>query len=144
MDDYLGGYHTTIGQTVYVADGWDSSDPDDRWLTLRHERVHLRQFRRFTLVGMATAYLLLPLPAGLAWCRAWFERQAYAESIRAAAELHGLDHVRVGRFRDSIVEQFTGAGYGWMWPFRGAVERWYEQVLATLQPKGAPWPETQA
>jgi hypothetical protein len=134
MRDYLDGYHTTIGQTVYVTAGWDDRDPEDRWQVLRHERVHLRQFRRYTPVGMALAYLLLPLPVGLAWCRARMEMTAYAESIRAAAEVHGRDHVASGRFRDGVVAQFTGPAYGFMWPFRKAIERWYDRVLATLPP----------
>jgi hypothetical protein len=33
------------------------------------------------------------VPVGLAWFRAHFEKQGYAESIRAAAEVHGLAHV---------------------------------------------------
>jgi hypothetical protein len=31
-----------------------------------------------------------------------------------------------------VIEQFTGPSYGWMWPFRRSVERWYDDVLATL------------
>jgi hypothetical protein len=25
-----------------------------------------------------------------------------------------------------------GPSYGWMWPFRRSVERWYDQVLASI------------
>jgi hypothetical protein len=31
------------------------------------------------------------------------------------------------------VERFTGGDYGWMWPFRGHVERWYDAVLSELE-----------
>jgi hypothetical protein len=81
---------------------------------------------------MAVLYLLVPLPMGLAWFRAHFEKQAYAESIRAAAEVWGPDHPRRPEFRRHVIEQFTGAAYGWMWPFRRGLERWYDQVLASL------------
>jgi hypothetical protein len=130
---YLDSYHTTIGRTIYVTGNWDTMSRDQRYMLLRHEAMHLRQFRRFTLVGMAFLYLLVPLPFGLAWFRARFEREAYAETVRAAAEVHGLAHVRAPAFRDHIIEQFTGPSYGWMWPFRASLERWYEGVLATLQ-----------
>src|SRR5262249_53496781 len=87
MRAYLDSYQTTIGRTVYVTADWDDRDETDRYVTLRHEAVHLRQFRTYTLPGMALLYVLLPLPMGLAWFRAHFEKQAYAESIRAAAEV---------------------------------------------------------
>jgi hypothetical protein len=136
MRSYLGSYQTTIGRTVYVTADWDDRDPDERYVTLRHEAIHLRQFRRFTLPGMALLYLLLPLPMGLAWCRAYFEKEAYAESVRAAAEVWGPEFPRRDAYRRHVIAQFTGAAYGWMWPFRGDVERWYDEVLATLAPHG--------
>lgn len=132
MRGYLDSYQTTIRRTIYVTADWDDRDPLDRYVTLRHEAVHLRQFRRWTLPGMAILYVLLPLPMGLAWCRARFEQEAYAESIRAAAEVWGPDAPRDPAFRARIVEQFTGASYGWMWPFRASVERWYDRVLAEV------------
>jgi len=69
---------------------------------------------------------------GLAYGRARLEQEAYAESIRAAAEVWGNDAVRNPEYRNYVIEQFTGASYGWMWPFRRSLERWYDQILATL------------
>jgi hypothetical protein len=135
MRSYLDGYQTTIGYTIYVTPDWYDLDPTERWATLRHERVHLRQFRRYTLPGMAVLYLLIPLPAGFAYFRARFEKQAYEESIRATAEVRGRGHVARGPFRERIIRQFTGPSYGWMWPFRQQLERWYDSVVATL-PEG--------
>jgi hypothetical protein len=129
---YLDGYHTTIGRRIYVTSGWDQMSRDRRWLLLRHERVHMRQFRRFTFPGMTLLYLLIPLPVGLAYFRARFEKEAYAETIRGSAELYGVGHVRDPAFRADIIVEFTGPSYGWMWPFRGAMERWYDGVLAQL------------
>lgn len=133
MRSYLDGYQTTIGSTVYVTSDWDDLPADSRYVTMRHEAVHIRQFRTYTLPGMALLYVLLPLPMGLAWFRAYFEREAYTESIRAAAEVYGIAHVERDAYRDYIIEQFTSASYGWMWPFRGRLERWYDGVLAELR-----------
>ena len=36
---------------------------------------------------------------GLAWCRAYFEKEAYAESVRAAAEVWGIEHARSEGFQ---------------------------------------------
>jgi len=134
MRDYLDSYQTTIGKTVYVTSDWDAWDPDRRYVTLRHEAVHLRQFRKLTLPVMAVLYLFVPLPMGLAYCRARFEMEAYAESIRAAAEVWGSAYPRREEYREHVVSQFVGASYGWMWPFRSRVERWYDRVLRTLAP----------
>lgn len=132
MRDYLGSYQTTIGKYVYVTPDWDDWPADRRYVTLRHEAVHLRQFRKLTLPVMALLYVFVPLPMGLAYFRARFEMEAYAESIRAAAEVWGRDVAASADYRGHIVEQFLGASYGWMWPFRRAVERWYDRVLSTL------------
>ena len=134
MTSYLDAFQTTIGRTVYVTPDWDEWDDDHRYVTLRHEAVHLRQFRTYSIPGMAALYVLLPLPMGLAWFRARFEKAAYAESIRAAAEVWGPAYPRRPEYRRQVIEQFTGAAYGWMWPFRGAMERWYDDVLAGLAP----------
>lgn len=130
MREYLDGYQTTIGRTIYVTADWDDRDANERYCTLRHEAVHLQQFRTWTLPGMAILYLLLPLPIGLAYFRARFEMAAYAESIRASADVFGADYPRQDWYRDHVIEQFTGPSYGWMWPFRRALERWYDGVLA--------------
>lgn len=136
MRSYLDSFQTTIGATVYVTPDWDDWDDDRRYVTLRHEAIHLRQFRRFTLPGMALLYLLVPLPMGLAWFRARFEKEAYAESIRAAAEVWGRGFPERPAYRDHVLTQFTGPSYGWMWPFRRGLERWYDQVLAGLSGHG--------
>lgn len=136
MRSYLDSFQTTIGNTVYVTADWDEWDPDQRYVTLRHEAIHLRQFRKFTLPGMALLYVLAPLPMGLAWFRAAFEKEAYAESVRAAAEVWGPAYPRRPAYREHIIQQFTGASYGWMWPFRAGLERWYDRVLAGLGSPG--------
>lgn len=136
MTSYLDSYQTTIGKTVYVTADWDNTESNERYVTLRHEAIHLRQFRRFTLLGMAILYVLLPLPLGLAWFRAYFEKEAYAETIRAAAEIWGRDYPRRTPYRERIIEQFVGPSYGWMWPFRASMERWYDRVLASLETSG--------
>ncbi len=132
QQSYLSRYQTTIGRTVYVTPDWDLTPAAQRYITMRHERVHLRQFRRWTVPGMALLYVLVPFPVGIAWCRMRFERAGYEESIRAAAEIHGLAHVKGEAFREHVLEQFSSGAYGWMWPFRQALSRWYDGVIATL------------
>lgn len=132
MRSYLDSFHTTIRKTVYVTADWDSLDADERYVTLRHEAVHLRQFRRFSLPIMGLLYLAVPLPAGLAYFRAYFEKQAYAETVRAAAEVWGIEKASSESYRNYVIGQFMGPSYGWMWPFRSGLERWYDQILSSI------------
>jgi hypothetical protein len=129
---YLTHYHTVIGDTLYVPSGWDESTPVRKMITLRHERVHLRQRRRYSMPGMALLYLLPLLPIGLALGRARLEWEAYRETLRATFELEGAAALLDPALREYIVAQFTGPAYGWMWPFRGQVERWYDEALAEI------------
>ncbi|CAN5442703.1 hypothetical protein BH11MYX1_BH11MYX1_32650 [soil metagenome] len=132
MRTYLTSYQTTIGKTIYVTSDWDAWPADRRYVTLRHEAVHLQQFRKYTLPVMAVLYILLPLPMGLAYFRTRFEQEAYAETISAAAEVWGPAAPREAAYRARIISQFTGPAYGWMWPFKQGLERWYDQILAGL------------
>lgn len=132
---YSQDFVTTLGQRVYVPSDWDGRSEGDRVSTLRHERVHLRQFRRYGMPLMAIGYLLFPLPIGLAYFRMRIERAAYEESIRAAFELRGRAYVESEAFREHLVGLFCGPAYGWMWPFPRAIRRWHARVLASL-PRG--------
>lgn len=142
---YLDQYHTTIGYSVYLADRWDEMDDAERYILLRHERIHLRQFRRYTRPGMAFLYLFVFFPLGLAWFRARFEQEAYAETLAATAEIFGPDALDA-EMKEYVVEQFVGPAYAWMWPFRGAVERWYDRTVDELRRRSSQTsaPETEA
>ena len=129
---YLTRYVTTLGRRVYVPPDWERRPPLERICTLRHERVHLRQFARLGLVPMAVLYLLLPLPVGLAYFRMRLEREAYEESVRATFELLGPERVLDPTYRRYLVAVFCGGAYGWMWPFPAAIERWFDGLCAEL------------
>jgi len=126
---YLERYVTTFWHTIYVPPDWPARTIEERWATLRHELVHVRQFERWGLL-MAVSYLLLPLPLGLAWCRMRFERAAYEESLRAWHEIGGRPACE--RLRAHMIAQFTSGSYGWMWPFPRAVARWFDEFVASL------------
>ncbi len=133
QDEYLTRYHTVIANRLYVPTCWDDEDDLDRVIVLRHERVHLRQSRRYGFVVMAALYLLPFFPIGLAYGRARIEWEAYTESLRATAELRGLDAARSPALRAHILKQFTSPAYGWMWPFPAQLSRWYDAALAEIE-----------
>ena len=130
---YLTHYHTVIGYTLYVPPGWATMSDVARVILLRHERVHLRQRRRYGFVLFAFLYLVPFLPLGLAYGRARLEWEAYRETLRATAELQGFSALVDGQLRAEIVRRFVGGDYGWMWPFPARVSAWIDDELADLQ-----------
>jgi hypothetical protein len=134
---YLTEYHTVIGETLYLAPTWNGMDDPARYVLLCHERIHLRQRRRYGTLGMALLYLLPLLPLGLALGRARIEWEAYRETLRASAEMYGMAAVEQPALRAKIVERFTGPDYGWMWPFPRTVAEWYDCAVKELRRRPA-------
>lgn len=130
---YLTHYVTTLGHTIYVPDDFDDWAPGRAWQILRHEAVHVAQFERYGWAIMVLVYGLLPLPIGLAYGRARLEWEAYRETLRAVADLEGLEAARSPVLAEEIVRRFTGPDYGWMWPFPRAVRRWIEDALEEIE-----------
>jgi len=131
--EYLTRYHTVLGYTLWVPSSWPTSPDEARYILLRHERVHLRQRRRYGMVGMALLYLFPFLPLGLAWGRARIEWEAYTETLRATAEVRGLAAARDPELHAYLVKQFSSGAYGWMWPFPSTIRRWIAEVLAEIE-----------
>jgi hypothetical protein len=131
MRTYVSGYHTVMFGTLWVSEGWEQMSDVERYVLLRHERVHLAQARRMGAVTMGFAYLFLPLPLGLAYVRARIEWEAYEETLRALVEVSGLEAARAQRAW--LKARFVGPDYGWMWPFPAAIDRWFDDTMNTLE-----------
>jgi hypothetical protein len=134
---YMTQYHTVIGYTLYVPPVWDVMSDVARVVLLRHERVHLRQRRRYGFVLFAVLYRVAILPLGLAYGRARLEWEAYQETLRATVELRGFAALADGQLKDEIVRRFVGGDYGWMWPFPARIRSWIDQWLRELQSSDA-------
>ena len=141
QSEYITRYHTVLGNRLYVPDTWDATPSLERVITLRHERVHLEQRRRYGDVLMVLLYALPFFPLGLAYGRARIEWEAYTETLRATAELKGLAAAESSVLRIHIVRQFTSGAYGWMWPFPSIVEKWYESALKGIRAQAAQRPQ---
>ena len=128
--NYLTRYHTVLFGRLYVPDSWDAMNDVERYILLRHERVHLVQRRRMGDATMTFMYLFPILPLFLAWGRARIEWEAYVETIRATAEMLGVRAAR--ELEDEIVRRYVGPDYGWMWPFPETIRRWFHEVIADL------------
>jgi hypothetical protein len=132
QSEYLTRYHTVLGDTLYVPTGWEETPPVRKMILLRHERVHLRQRRRYGTVFMSVLYMLPLFPMGAAYGRARIEWEAYEETLRATAELEGLEAAKSPALRAHVIRQFTSGAYGWMWPFPSTINQWYERALRAI------------
>lgn len=131
MRTYLTRYHTVLFGVLWVPDSWNDLTDEARYVLLRHERVHLRQRARLGDVVMSLLYVFWIFPLGLAWGRARLEWEAYEETVRATREVFGL--ARAKALEPELVRRFTGADYGWMWPFPKQVRRWFQATVETLE-----------
>lgn len=131
MNKFMTGFITTLGQKVYVTDSWTHGSLIAQAEILRHERVHMRQARRYGRFLFSFLYLMVPLPTGLACFRKKFEQEAYEESMRALYEYLGVGAF-VHHNREAIITQFISANYFWMWPFRKNVEEWYDATTKKI------------
>lgn len=131
MNKFMTGFITTLGQKVYVTDFWKQGSLIGQVEILRHERVHMRQARRYGRFLFSFLYLMVPLPAGIAYFRKKFEQEAYEESMRALHEYLG-EGAFVHHNREAIITQFISANYFWMWPFRKNVEEWYDATTKKI------------
>jgi hypothetical protein len=128
---YLTRYHTVLWGVLWVPDAWDQMEGDDKYILLRHERIHLRQRKRMGDFVMSFVYLVPFFPLFLAYGRARIEWEAYIETIRATAEVYGLEAAE--SLRPAIKSRFTGAEYGWMWPFPKTFDRWFDEAMADVR-----------
>ncbi|MEO8875879.1 MAG: hypothetical protein ABI461_09850 [Polyangiaceae bacterium] len=131
MRTYLTRYHTVLFGKLWVPDSWENMSDVDRYVLLRHERVHLRQRARMGDVVMALVYLVPFFPLGLAYGRARIEWEAYTETILATYETEGLDAAK--HLKKHITDRFVGPDYGWMWPFRATVDGWFDAVISRIE-----------
>lgn len=129
--EFMNNFITTINNKVYVPDSWDSCSLATKAITLRHERIHMRQIRKFGKIKFSLGYLLFPLPLIFASFRMKMEKEGYEESIKAYYEYYGPKFF-TQTLRQEIISNFTTAKYFWMWPWKKSIEDWYDDVIKNI------------
>lgn len=132
-------FTTTIGSTIYVPDDFDSWSDNAKYMMLRHEAQHVKQFHRWPLgrwawplnhLLMGLAYLLL-LP--VFWTlRAHFEREGYTQTLLVKHELKLLSRDRWAVTAERLAETFGGSTYFWMWT-RAKARAWALQTMMDIE-----------
>ncbi len=133
QDRFMSEYITTLGAAVYVPDNWEARSAASRYCVMRHEAVHVQQFRRLTWPGITLVYLLLPLPLGFAGGRARLEWEGYRETLTATWQVYGPQAAQDPRLHDEIVRRFTGPDYAWMWVHGRTLRRAIARHLVRLE-----------
>jgi hypothetical protein len=133
MKTFMTSFVTTMGNVIYVPRSWDERDSTSKAVTLRHERVHMRQKRKRGMLLFGIMYLVWPLPAIFAMSRLRWEQEAYAESLRAWVEYSGPGVLEDSKYREHILNHFTSSNYFWTYPFRKKLEKWYDDLVATIR-----------
>jgi hypothetical protein len=131
LSNFMDGFITTVGSTVYVPDAWDVYSPSSKAITLRHERVHMRQAKEKGKLAFTVSYLFLPVPFIFARSRMKFEQEAYEESLKAYNEYYGPKFFTPA-LKDNIVNHFITSEYFWMWPWKNQIEEWYDAAVSKI------------
>lgn len=126
-------YATTIGNNIYMPKAWwDPASEEQKIILLRHELVHVKQMAKYSVPLFFFLYIFVPFPIGLGYFRAKFEKEGYAETLRARYEYWGVDSITSDDYRTWVISQFTGGAYGWMWPFKKSANTWYDSVISKI------------
>lgn len=137
MRTFMTKFVTQIGSNIYTPKGWDERHALSRAATFRHERIHLRQQKRYGSFMFTLRYLCWPLPAVLALGRRDIEMEAYVESIRARAEYFGDATLDDHDYREHLVGHFLSSNYFWTYPFRRKLETWYDAAVVIVRAERA-------
>lgn len=117
----------TIGMHIYLSTRWKEFSSAAKLSTLRHERKHLLWFDLYGTVLASFLYLFIFFPIGLAWYRARFERDGYAESLKARVEYYGPSAKLMEQGLETYLENFCGPRYLYMWPFEKTIRQWFAE-----------------
>lgn len=105
---------TVLGTTVYMPQYLIGTD--DGYVILRHEAIHMRDFKKWWMLMPITYFIP---PAGPSMKAIW-EFRGYKETLRVWHELGWrTDDAMI----DWLVSQFTGPAYLWMWPFKASLTK---------------------
>ncbi len=133
MGTFMTDFLTTVGETVYVPAGWDDRSDARKAAVLRHERVHMRQRRRYGTFFFFLRYTCWPLPAVWAIGRRDLEQEAYGESLRAYVDYYGMRALSDPAMRERTIMHFMGHTYFWTYPWRKPLNSWYSDLTDTIR-----------
>jgi hypothetical protein len=123
---FMTGFSTTSGYSIYIPDHLSEAS---LYEILRHERQHMRDYRKYWWF-YPISYTLL-FPAVLTF-RALWEFRAFRETMTVEKELTGTIHPSTVTW---LTDVFCSQGYLWMCPFRsfihGKLQEMRQEILSS-------------
>ena len=139
-------YVTTIGRTIYVPNTFNKWPNDSKYKVLRHELIHLRQFRKwpFSFLGIKGLWRINALIFGFCYLtvfpakitmRAVFEKEAYKQSMLAAYELGqiNMDDLEELEAWAQDMEHIFGSGAYFYMARKGHGHKWAYETLELIK-----------
>ncbi|MHA1869375.1 MAG: hypothetical protein ACTSXF_00365, partial [Promethearchaeota archaeon] len=96
---------------------------------LLHERIHIRQESKFGLIVWTLIYMLVPLPAMLAYFRRKWESEAYEIDIYRAYKEKGRKYILGKKYMTNLLNQFCGPFYFFTWYKKSDIYNWVVDFL---------------
>ena len=114
---------TTVGNTIYYPDA--IVDPMLFPDIIEHEKVHVEQFKKYSVPLFLFLYVLVPLPLFFSYFRWKFEREAYVVELKyLAAHRKNFD---MGTAIDQVVKSLWSF-YVCTWP-TWLMRSWFKKQL---------------
>jgi hypothetical protein len=132
QNSFMESYVTTINNNVYLPKSWNFLKEETKIMILKHERVHMRQAKRYGFVLFSFLYIFVFFPFVFAYYRTKFEKEAYEENIKFAFEKGGEELIRSDKYKEHILKYFLTGQYGWMCPFRSYISEWYDKIVEKI------------
>lgn len=132
MKTFMVHFVTTMGNKVYVPSSWSNWSTTAKWILLNHERVHMRQAKKYGRFLFSFMYLLVPVPLLFAYCRMKFEQEAYTVSLECQHEAFGAEALLNPEDKEWMIKHFTTGQYFWMWVYRPTIEKWYDKTVKRI------------
>ena len=137
-------FTTTIGKHMYVSDTWMKSSDQSKYTTLRHEVIHMRQFRRWPMKFLDLPVLRLINFTIFSFCyllvfpfritlRSKFEREAYTQTLLVHYEIAGQYPLRMAQNLVSHMgANFSDSSYFYMWNNKAA-RKWAADTMVAIE-----------
>lgn len=137
--DYINNFVTTIGCTVYVPPSWDEGGYSEyrKYSVIRHERVHMRQFRLWPFGKYF--FWINPLLMGFCYItvfpvfwtlRAKFEREGYTQNMLVSYERTGT--IDADYWIKKLEPIFCGPKYCWM-DTKKSLRKWVRKTVEDIK-----------
>ncbi len=134
-------YTTTLGPTIAVNNTWNERPAKNRYSTLIHERIHMRQEQKYGLTAYFLVFALIPFPTKLAYFRKKWEQEAYQVNLYMSWKEGHREKIFGEKYIKYIMDQFIGQFYFFMWYSKEHILKWMLKTVRNFEGGNTKWRE---